>query len=116
MNLRLTNIGKAAYALLARGVKMSVTGITTRGIFLQSAQDRVMFLSLETFRGPLTANLSSSAGGLNALAAGMRVESRLGRLHIPEVDWIVEGDQALLWQPEPPYTGIIDFPGAEKRI
>jgi hypothetical protein len=104
---RLAWLGSAALALLRVAPAFSIWGQTRRGAFLAAqgaapGQPEVLFLSAETWRGPLTVNL---APGQQAALAGLAVGARLdagpdglrrdGRL-------LFQTEGTPLWQPHPP--------------
>jgi hypothetical protein len=64
IELHAAHIGAAAQVILAAGEPASVIGLTSRGIFIATSTGQVVFLSFETWRGPLTINLidSNTAG------------------------------------------------------
>jgi hypothetical protein len=69
------HVGRAAQQLLRTDQPVQVMGVTSRGVFLRLAQEWVVFLSGEPWRGPLTLNVPSlppgvQAGGAAAVAQG----------------------------------------------
>lgn len=61
-------VGRIAWDLLAEPQKAFLLGLTKRGAFYQLACDWVIFISLETFRGPLTLNLGDEIKELHRVA------------------------------------------------
>lgn len=60
-------IGAAARRLLQQNQAAVLAGQTSRGAFLRLESGEPVFLSLESFRGPLTANIASPAQPLREL-------------------------------------------------
>ncbi len=94
-----SNIGAAAYHALQHDQSAAVIGITSRGIFVRAANDRVFFLSHEKYRGPLTLNLQSPHGKLEALDVGANVEAASGRLIFPSIRVAVTASPDAIWRP-----------------
>lgn len=61
--IRATSIGHIANRVLRRSPSGLVSGVTSRGIFLQPRGDLTLYLTSEPFRGPLTINLRDETGG-----------------------------------------------------
>lgn len=53
----LTAAGKTAFDIIHERGSAAVMGVTSRGVFCNTPDGQVFFLSYETWRGPLTANL-----------------------------------------------------------
>lgn len=92
------NMGRLAAQVIASGGEAQVIGVTSRGIFLALAQ-RVLFVSIEPWRGPLTINVDRSLVCL----MGDRVRLSATRLIFPAFE--VDLSAAEVWQPSaPPIT------------
>ncbi len=91
IQLRAMRAGSRAKEALLGPERASVIGSTSRGLFLLLPQNRVVFLSVESYAGPLTMNLEQDHPRLRATQTGMGVEVHPGHLMIPEtalrVDW-----------------------------
>ena len=130
MNKHLISViyqGRISRDLLANSQKAVITGLTSRGIFIKLDTGWVLFLSFESFRGPLTLNLSGEtsilnnppassepAGGSLGLLNGIKVSDPLeiqdGKIqHLPagiEIDF----SRAGTWE-APPLPEIVLSPG-----
>lgn len=60
-------LGERAGRILAAGGSAQVIGSTSRGLFLVNPSGEVVFISYESWRGPLTINLAASTTGLTYL-------------------------------------------------
>jgi hypothetical protein len=90
----------------------TVSGITSRGIFLHLKSGWVIFLSSEEYRGPLTINLQGDVQGLRALEPGTPVKIQAGQLHCAAAGLIIHTSEAAQWETPPkPLTML----SAEKR-
>ncbi len=80
-----------------------VIGATSRGLFLLLPGDRVVFLSVESYAGPLTVNLNQDHPRLHAVQAGMEASIYPKHLEIPKAGVLVDWSEAETWvAPAPP--------------
>lgn len=89
-------IGRCALANLHAGSTGRVIGVTSRGVFVQLAPSRVIFLTAERWRGPLTINVARAV----ACATGDDVRLAPTRLIFPAFE--VDLSAAAVWQPRAP--------------
>ena len=89
-----------------------VSGVTSRGIFLFSPESKVIFLSSEPYRGPLTINLTD---GPHAANLGDVVRLADSRLDFPGGSALLLS-QARSWQPPPPPAAGIDPPARAELL
>jgi len=64
MKIRISQIGNFAQEVLGRSKGARVSGIASRGFYLQPENDLTIYLSLEEFPGPLTLNLEEVSSRL----------------------------------------------------
>jgi hypothetical protein len=108
-------IGMVARDFLSQPRPARVMGKTSRGIFLHLPPEQLSFLSLETFRGPLTVNLTIQSPGaytesLERIQIGSSVKVIPGQLHFPEAAVTIFTSQALRWQtPEPALAAALPY-------
>jgi hypothetical protein len=100
----LTLVGSTAHQLLAHAQEASVWGVTSRGLFLHLSIEPgwVIFISTESFAGPLTLNSSPLPALFKTLKPGMPVFVRSGNLYFPAQDLILSADKAVVWSPPSP--------------
>jgi hypothetical protein len=89
------SIGLAAAQITSRGGEAKVIGVTSRGLFL-SIEQRVLFVSFERWRGPLTINVDEAFD----CAIGKAVRMSAARLIFPTIE--IDLSAAEVWQPTPP--------------
>ena len=89
------SIGLAAAQVTSRGGEAKVIGITSRGLFL-SIDQRVLFVSVERWRGPLTINVDRTFD----CALGDSVRLSPTRLIFPAIE--IDLSAAEVWQPTAP--------------
>ena len=111
-------VGSIAADLLASAPGSRITGVTSRGVFLQlrlpeapggkagalaaTMREWVIFLSAERWRGPLSLNLELSPGAALPLAVHTPVEIQPGSLFFPTARLELVTTGAAVWQaPEP---------------
>ncbi len=100
-NSRIAIIGSIAAGLLSEVPDASVQGVTSRGVFIRLASSWVIFLSTESYRGPLTLNLDGFGNGWQNITIGMPVRVEEGRFDIPATGQRFLFDQASVWQAPP---------------
>jgi hypothetical protein len=94
--------GRISRDLLANSHQASITGVTTRGIFIRLDTDWVLFLSLESFRGPLTLNLSGETSILNGIEVNRKVEIQGGKIKNLPAGIEIDFSRAGTWEALPP--------------
>jgi len=82
-NLTITSFGNQAQQLLAQSQAASVWGCTSQGLFLHLPPQALLLLSLESYRGPLTANLAGDIHLLQKIEYGHTLLLRAGELIFP---------------------------------
>jgi hypothetical protein len=106
MNVNVTSIGSIAWQVWQRDQTARVMGVTSRGLFL-SIDQRVLFVSFEHWRGPLTINLDRSIDALCALDVGAAAFFTHNRLIFPATEIVLLASPHVVWQPPlpiiPPY-------------
>jgi hypothetical protein len=109
-DVRAVHAGSTAIKLLAYDRPAAVLGVTSRGIFIRLADEWVIFLSYESWRGPLTVNLD---GSLSGVQAGAPARLRDGILSFSS-GWAVTGlETALRW--DAPAAPGLWLPAAARR-
>ncbi len=79
----MTTQGMLSRDLLENSRKAVITGTTSRGIFIRLDSDWVLFLSFESYHGPLTLNLSGGKSILKVLAVNDKIVTLGGKILIP---------------------------------
>jgi len=96
-------VGHLATEIIAEGAAANVIGNTSRGIFLLTPRQRVIFLSYETFRGPLTVNLKIQPDQPLPVFTGQSASLHADEISIPDLRVHILLDQAQPWTaPNPP--------------
>ncbi len=67
------SLGLTAKNLLHRQGNATSAGISSRGLYLRSPDDTILFLSLEKYRGPLTVNLDFKHAAIPEINSGSSV-------------------------------------------
>ena len=94
----------------------AIFGITSRGIFLQAAEERMVFLSFEDYRGPLTANLSGDLQHLGNLSPGGVVIVTRERIAFADSGISISTSNAEVWKPSQPATPPLNSVDRTDRI
>ena len=111
--------GKISRALLASSRHGIITGTTSRGIFIRLDTDWIVFLSYESFHGPLTLNLSGELSVLKGVKVNHKVMTEGGKIQIPSTEVEVDFSNAETWEaPHPPdvFLPAGDRAGALKTV
>lgn len=96
-------IGSAARRALDGASLAGVLGVTSRGVFLSLPPRGVVFLSYETYRGPLTLNLQGDVQALQRLAMHSPVQVALDQIAFPGLGLGLHYGEAACWDtPAPP--------------
>jgi hypothetical protein len=89
------NIGRVAAHVISIGGEARVIGVTSRGLFL-SIDRRILFISFERWRGPLTINIDEPFD----CATGKAVRLSATRLIFPTIE--IDLSTADVWRPAAP--------------
>jgi hypothetical protein len=110
--IKFTYAGLCAINQLAHTPSAAVIGVTSRGLFLRLDHGRVLFLSHETQRGPLTLNLSDNTSTLARITPGESASVLSGTIVFPAHGLQLDARQAIPWQAPPLPGGLL---GLEQR-
>jgi len=93
--------GETAFLELSRQQTGQVFGVTSCGIFIRTEPGGLIFLSFETFRGPLTINLAEPFAPFQALQNGERAWTGENGLQIPAARIEVLAAPQVIWHIPP---------------
>lgn len=110
MKTGFSHIGTFAQQVLERSKSALVSGIASRGIYLQPKDDWTLYLSLEDFRGPLTLNLEGSSK-LENIKAGTPARFNSGEIHFPDEKIFISLEGVKIWHPPQVVNKIKFIPG-----
>jgi len=105
-------VGFEADQVLQRNSSVEVYGTSSSGIYLQTANDLTLFLSRESFHGPLTINLSGDHKGLDKVYPRTIVNIDGNKLVFHGAKLELSINHAEIWVP--PVAP--EFSGARKKI
>jgi hypothetical protein len=111
MKIRISHFGFFAQQVLERSESARVSGIASRGIYLQPEDDLTLYLSLEDFRGPLTLNLEEGSTRLEKIKAGCSVRFNTGEMQFPDEKITISFEDSNIWHPSPVDNEIKIKPG-----
>jgi len=94
------SIGQQADQSLRNETQASILGVSARGVFLRTANDTVLFLSDEPWRGPLTINLVLPEAFDQGLEVGQSVRVAYPGLILPTFSVIIP-ITIEIWRPNP---------------
>lgn len=90
-------IGHRALQALADDQQSSVLGTTSRGLFIRAVGNRIVFVSGEVYRSPLSITLSRGIGRLRSMPAGSPVKISAGRLVLPSIRTVISANSDAIW-------------------
>lgn len=95
------SIGFIAKEALANSIKTKMMGVTSRGIFIKSAERWIVFLSFEPYRGPLTVNLKGDVSPLKGLTTDVRLLVSPSQITASRHPFEISLENAEPWQAAP---------------
>ncbi len=101
MKISLSHIGIFAQQVLGRSKVARVSGIASRGVYLQPENDLTLYLSLEDFRGPLTLNLEEGSTRLEKIKAGCSARFTSREMQFPDEKITISLEDSNIWHPSP---------------
>jgi len=111
MKTNISQIGFFAQQVLERSKGARVSGIASRGIYLQPENDLTLYLSLEDFRGPLTLNLEEGSTRLEKIKPGCSAQFTSGEMQFPDENITISLEDSNIWHPSPVDNEIKIKPG-----
>ena len=108
-----TSIGTLARDCIETNREGIIHGVTSRGIFIKTPSRWILFLSFESFPGPLSINVPSARDSVSELFAGGQVEISSERFFFQEGRLVITLHDAAVWQPSHTTTPV---PGRDERI
>jgi hypothetical protein len=98
-----TSIGSTAWDVMTSAHAAKVVGITSRGLFLLAPAQRIVFVSSERYRSPLTINIAGSLERLRDLEIGASAQFSDSRLIFPLIELSLSLPADAVWHcPLPP--------------
>jgi len=97
--LHIQSIGTLAMDMLSTRQIAAIFGVTSRGIFVKFANNRMIFLSFENYRGPLTANLSEGAEHLSSVSTEETVTISQGEITFSKTGIQITTANSEIWKP-----------------
>jgi hypothetical protein len=106
VTLKADTIGTLARKILEESDQAKILGVTSRGIFLLIPSNKVVFLSFETFRSPLTLNLPARPH-LSHTRPGMPADLLPGEIVFPKDNLRIRYTDAEPWAPSFPSAKLL---------
>ncbi len=100
--LHIRFIGNLASEIISTEQTADVFGVTSRGVFVKFINNKMIFLSFEDYRGPLTVNLSGDTQPLINLSTGETVAISQEGFSFPDSDISITKLNAKVWKPPKP--------------
>jgi hypothetical protein len=103
-------IGHIAFKALSKDQKSSVIGKTSRGIFIRTSSRWVIFISFESYCGPLTISLAQTPDRLQLVKAGEAVRILSGKLVFASAGVVISARDSVVWRQSLPLGPACSFP------
>ncbi|MEJ2487992.1 MAG: DUF2877 domain-containing protein [Anaerolineales bacterium] len=98
-HLQTVSTGRKALEFLTPGANLAVYGISSKGLFLDTDKDWIIFLSRESFRGPLTINLAGNLSLMDHFRQGDPILVDGNHLVFPRKGTSIQLTGADVWDP-----------------
>jgi hypothetical protein len=109
-------IGHRALEVVREPVMGRVIGSTARGIFILAPPQRIIFLSYETYPGPLTINLNLPQAQSLPASQDQEVDLQHDEIILPDLGTHILLDQSPIWSPPPPPDSILPLNMVDKIL
>lgn len=109
-------IGNLAYDSLPEDQGGTVLGVTSRGAFIKTENRFLLFLSFESFHGPLTINIPIREGLILPIRGGMNLQITGREITFLDAGLVVSIQDPVMWQPEPPSLPPLSLSERNKRL
>jgi len=96
------NLGQFANGLLHRQGNAVPAGISSRGVYLRSPDNTILFLSLEKYRGPLTVNINFKHAAMPEIKSSSSIFLSPTRITFPGEGIQINLENAEVWNPSLP--------------
>jgi hypothetical protein len=108
-----SSLGAAAWCVAKSECAARVVGVTSRGLFLLAPPQRIIFVSFERYRSPLTINLDRSCDRLRTIDVAAVAQFFDTRLIFPSIDFSISFSEEMVWRC--PLPELASRPHAEQR-
>ena len=108
--------GTIANKVLSNAQRASVIGITSRGLFLRVEPRWVIFLSFETYKGPLSLNLEGDVSMVSHLDQNSPVEIQNGKILFTASRITITTNNAEIWDIPSRSSSVLSLPERNHRI
>lgn len=99
---RTTSIGQIASQVLRRNPSALVSGMSSRGIYLQPEGDLSLYVTLEPYRGPLTLNIRGGWDSFNPIQTGDIAFLDDDLISFRDASLEIQIENPLIWKPGHP--------------
>ena len=110
------NIGLAAWQTCGTETVARVLGVTARGIFLLTPAHRILFVSAEPWRSPLTINLNRLCDYWRAAEIGSTAQLSTARLFFPAIEFAISLSADGVWQAPSPVLRMLSQTEQRTRL
>ena len=101
-NIDIQTIGFEAKQVLGRNTSLEIFGTSSRGVYLQTANDMTLFVSSEEFHGPLTLNVVGDLEGFLEISPRTIADITGNSILFPGPKLALSFNDSEIWTPAPP--------------
>ena len=116
MEITVDGLGTRVLQVLSQDQYASVSGVTSRGLFVTARSGLVLFLSGEAYRGPLTLNLDTTEGIFEGIKPGDPINIQDRNLFFSACDLWISTAEAEEWKPNDPSSVILSPSERQHRL
>lgn len=109
-------LGSRAHHLLRQPQQGKLIGVSSRGYFVRLLSDWVVFISQETYRGPLTLNLEGGFSPPDQPNSGDPVRFTAEAIEFPTAGWTIRSAAPKIWVPQPASASILPLGERRQRL
>jgi hypothetical protein len=114
--IRTTTIGSQVFKYLKEEIRGSIVGLTSAGVFIKTAADKILFLTTGPYRGPLTINLEGDSDAFDQFENGMEVVIGSGEISIPATAFRIKTANADIWSSPLPQAPLRTLEGRRETL
>ena len=109
-------IGSIAQEIISTGQDGILHGITSHGLFIKTDSHRIIYLTSDPFKGPLTLNLDKKFSFPKNVSPGTRVYLKPGIIIIPGAGLEISFHDSKVWEAALPTAQILPVYEQERRL
>ena len=111
-----SRIGNIALECIQPEIEGIIQGVSSRGIFIKIPTRWIIFVSYESYPGPLTISVPGARDAAIEMDSGNQVGIASGKLAFTDADLVITTQDLIAWQPKPPVSSILPISERQNRL